>query len=471
MRKITIADSTLKEAEKSADTRLSFKEKIEVARHLDNLHADVIEFPAIENGNADTLLIRTVSSVMKNSILSVSAGLTEDSAEAAWQSVSAAARPRLQISVPVSPVQMEYQCHLKGPKILELVSVMISKCAALCGDVELCCMDATRAEPEFLASVLTAAIAAGAKTVTVCDDDGSMLPDRFAALLVGLYSVVPELKNVTLGISCSNRYHMAVASTMLGVGAGAGEIKTSAGSEDAPSLETVGRMIRDCGDRSEIRAELKYTELLRTAKQIGWILHTKKSDNSPFDNGVVPEEQHGEISLTANDDISAVTRAVQKLGYDLSEEDNARVFESFGRVAEKKTVTGRELDVIVASTALQVPPTYKLVSYVVNSGNVITASAHVKLEKNGKELEGICLGDGPIDAVFLAIEQIIGHHYELDDFQIQAVTEGREAMGSALVKLRVDGRAYPGKGISTDIIGASILAYISALNKITYEEA
>lgn len=471
MRKITIADRTLKEAEKSADTRLSFKEKIEVARHLDNLHADVIEFPAIENGNADTLLIRTVSSVLKNSILSVSAGLTEASAETAWQSVSASAHPRLQVSVPVSPVQMEYQCHLKGPKILELVNAMISKCAALCGDVELCCMDATRAEPEFLASVLTAAISAGAKTVTVCDDDGSMLPDRFAALLTGMFSVVPELKNVTLGISCSDRYRMAVASTMLGVGAGAGEIKTSAGSENTPSLETVGRMIRDCGDRSEIQAKLKYTELLRTAKQIGWILHTKKSDNSPFDNGVVPEEQHGEISLTAEDDIAAVTRAVQKLGYDLSEEDKARVFESFRRVAEKKTVTGRELDVIVASTALQVPPTYKLASYVINSGNVITASAHVKLEKSGKELEGICLGDGPIDAAFLAIEQIIGHHYELDDFQIQAVTEGREAMGSALVKLRVDGRVYPGKGISTDIIGASILAYISALNKITYEEA
>lgn len=297
MRKIIIADSTLKEAEKSADTRLSFKEKIEVARHLDNLHVDVIEFPAIENETADTLLLRTVAALMKNSVLSVSAGMTEASAGAAWQSVSSAARPRLQIAVPVSPVQMEYQCHLKGPKMLELVADLTQKCVSLCGDVELCCMDATRAESDFLASILAAAISAGVKTVTVCDDDGSMLPERFAAFLRGLFDAVPGLKDVTLGICCSDRYSMAVASAMQGVGAGAGEIKTSAGSENAPSLETVGRMIRDCGDRQEICSTLKYTELLRTEKQIGWILHTKKSDNSPFDSGVVPEEQHGEIRL------------------------------------------------------------------------------------------------------------------------------------------------------------------------------
>ena len=106
----------------------------------------------------------------------------------------------------------------------------------------------------------------------------------------------------------------------------------------------------------------------------------------------------------------------------------------------------------------------------INAGNTITPSAHVTLDKNGEALSGLCAGDGPIDAAFLAIEQIIGHHYELDDFQIQTVTEGRDAMGSALVKLRADGRVYSGNGISTDIIGASIRAYISALNKIVYEE-
>ena len=167
-----------------------------------------------------------------------------------------------------------------------------------------------------------------------------------------------------------------------------------------------------------------------------------------------------------------MTAAVRQLGYDLSDEDNALVYEAFQRVAQRKHYIGmKELDAIVASTAMQVPPTYKLKNYVINSGNVITATANILLEKNGKEVRGVGIGDGPIDASFQAIEQIIGHHYELDDFQIQTVTEGRNAMGSALVKLRSGGRVYSGNGISTDIIGASIRAYVNVLNKIVFEEA
>ena len=140
-------------------------------------------------------------------------------------------------------------------------------------------------------------------------------------------------------------------------------------------------------------------------------------------------------------------------------------------MAQKKKVGAKELDAIVASVALQVPPTYKLVSYVINCGNLMTSSAQIKLEKNGEEMCGIQIGDGPVDAAFKTIEQMTGIHCELDDFQIQSVTEGKEAMGSAIVKLRESGKLYCGKGISTDIIAASIRAYISAINKIVYEEA
>ena len=154
-----------------------------------------------------------------------------------------------------------------------------------------------------------------------------------------------------------------------------------------------------------------------------------------------------------------------------SDEDNLRVYEAFQRVAAKKQFVGtKELDAIIATAAMQVPSTYKLVNYVTNSGSIITATANILIEKDGQQIRGVGIGDGPIDAAFQAIEQIIGHHYELDDFQIQTVTEGRDAMGSALVKLRSGGRVYSGNGISTDIIGASIRAYVSALNKIVYEE-
>ena len=145
------------------------------------------------------------------------------------------------------------------------------------------------------------------------------------------------------------------------------------------------------------------------------------------------------------------------------------MYDAFVSVASKKeSVSAKELDVLIAASALQVPPAYRLESYMINASNVIAATSHIRLKKDGQILEGICGGDGPIDASFLAIA---GTHYELDDFQIRAVTEGREAMGEAVVRLRSNGKLYSGRGISTDIVGSSIMAYINAINKIVYEEA
>ena len=175
-------------------------------------------------------------------------------------------------------------------------------------------------------------------------------------------------------------------------------------------------------------------------------------------------------SFNGDEDIKTIASEILKLGYDLSEEDISNVYSAFVKMAAKKKISLKDLDAIIASEALQVPPTYKLESYVVNIGNVITPMAHIKLIKNGEEFSGFNIGDGPIDAAFMAIEQIVGHHLELDDFQVQSVTRGHEALGSAIVKLRSNGKLYSGKGLSTDIVGASIAAYINALNKICFEE-
>ena len=159
------------------------------------------------------------------------------------------------------------------------------------------------------------------------------------------------------------------------------------------------------------------------------------------------------------------------MGYELTDEDNGKVFDEFKRLAlRKKSVDKRELEAVIASTAMQAPSTYHLVSYVVNSGSIISATANVTLEKNGEKISGVSTGDGPIDAAFHAIEQVIGHHYELDDFRISAITKGREAVGSSIIRLRANGKLYPGNGVSTDIIGACIRAYVNALNKIVHEE-
>ena len=215
---------------------------------------------------------------------------------------------------------------------------------------------------------------------------------------------------------------------------------------------------------------VRQTEIKRGVDQIVRICRTQRGRKSPFDNGAGDDEPKV-AALNSRDDMPAVAAAVKKLGYDLSEEDMASVYNAFLSIAEKKeSVSSKELDAIVASAALQVPPTYRLESYVINSGNIITATAHIKMWKDNDLLEGVSTGDGPVDAVILAIEQIIGCHYELDDFQIQAVTEGREAMGETIIKLRNGGKLYSGRGISTDVVGSSVHAYVNALNKIVYEE-
>jgi 2-isopropylmalate synthase len=235
------------------------------------------------------------------------------------------------------------------------------------------------------------------------------------------------------------------------------------------SLPNVAKVLAAKGDFYNATCSVRTTEMKRIVSQITRMCQTGRKKSSPFDNGV--QDDDGSMYLTSHDDLSAVMKVALHLGYDLSEEDGAKVYEAFRVIAQKKDkVSAKELDAIVASAAMQVPTTYALETFVINSGNCISATAHIRLKKDGQILEGVCIGDGPIDAAFRAIESITGRHYELDDFQLKSVTEGREAMGQTIVRLRSGGKIYSGRGISTDIVCAGINAYLSALNKIVYEE-
>ena len=457
MKQIKIADATLCRE----NNHFSFKEKIEIARQLENLNVDVIEFPEIANARADILLVKTISSFVKNSVISVAAGVGADSVENAISSLSNTKNAQVRIELPVSPVGMEYTCHKKPDKILAHIENSIKTAKASVNNVEFCAADATRAEEDFLAKAISTAIEAGATSVSVCDSAANMLPDDFAAFA----KKIADMCSVPVGVKCDNKNGLAIAQAILAVNQGVDIVKTAVDGATVP-LETFADMIKNCGNDYGFASNIKTTELHRIVKQIRWV--TGNAQNAAT---TVKATDDTAIHLDKNDDIDAVTTAAAKLGYDLSEEDKAKVYEEFLRVAEKKNVEYKELEAIIATVALQVPATYSLVNYVINTGNIISASAQITIKKGDEQIQGVCIGDGPIDAAFLAVEQIIGHHYELDDFQIQSVTEGKEAMGSAIVKLRNNGKLYSGNGISTDIISASIRAYINAVNKIVYEEA
>lgn len=461
---VYISDMTMNQTEYART--LSFKEKIELAKLLDKLGVDVITVAGIHDGRTDALRIKSIASAVEHSCVAVPVELNAQSVEATFQALQQAKKPRLQVCAPVSTVQMEYLYHRKPEAMLGDITSTIAACANLC-ETEFVADDATRSDPEFLYRVLEAAVEAGAKVVTLCDTAGTMLPEEFGAFVEKVQSAVPQLSGVRVGVACSNALSMADGCAVAAVCRGVSEIKAAVCPVDCVSLPNIAKLLAAKEDAFG-PVSVHVNQLSRIVEQIVWMCQTGRSKGSPFDTGV--QEDSG-MYLTSHDNKAAVEKAVATLGYDLSDEDMEKVYAAFVGIAAKKAqVSVKELDAIVASAAMQVPEAYKLDAYVITSGNNVSASAHIRLYKKDVLLEGVCLGDGSIDAAFMAIEQITGCHYELDDFQIQAVTEGREAMGQTVVKLRSGGKVYSGRGISTDIVGASIYAYLSALNKIAYEE-
>ena len=461
---IKIADISLRESEQSRSAGMSFKEKLETAKLLEKLRVDVIETGPVGDSPADMAFIRTIASTIEGSVVSVPVELDKQLIDRTWDALSKAKKPRLNIAVPTSTVQLEYKRQLKAEALLPLVGETVAYCASLCPDVEFTAVDSARSEPALLAAALKSAISAGAKTVTLCDSVGELLPDELSLFIDTVYAAVPELRGVTLSLHCRDSLGLASAAALKGIEAGARQIKLSSGAgTGALSLENFLNVIKVRGETLGISYNINATALRRTSSQLAALAGAggtgRPSDSDPESKpeGDAPPEG------AAIDDLRGF---IGKLGYEISEDDLERVYARFKDISRSKKVVSRDIEALIAETAGQAAPTYVLRNYVINSGSAITATAFVELSKDGVSMNALSAGDGPIDAAFKAAEQMFGTHYELDEFRIQAVTSGREATGDALIKLRHGGKLYSGRGVSTDIVGASIRAYVSAVNKI-----
>lgn len=468
MEEVRICDTTMKLAESSREVALSFKEKLELAKLLDRLEIPVIEIEGVSNERVDALRIKSIASIVRHGQLAVPVDIDGKDVDLIWESLAEAANPRLQVMASVSPAQMEYLYHKKAPQMLDAIAQTVAACAKHTSNVEFIAQDATRADEEYLCDAINRAIDAGASVVTIYDEAGLMLPKEFGDFVSNLYEKIPALSNVSLGISCSDALSLASACIVFGIRAGATELKASSYPMGTASVATLAEILDVKGEELEVHSAVRTTQIKRITEQIARICGSDgKRDSVAAHLGGVNDT----IQLTSDDTMESVGECAAKLGYDLSPEDLIAVYEAFQRIATKKEFVGsRELDIIVANAAMQVPATYVVDNYVFNSGNVIRATARVCLRKGEEKLETVGMGDGPIDAAFFAIESLVGRHFELDDFQIQAVTEGQEAMAETVVKLVSNGKLYSGRGFSTDIVGSSIRAYVNAVNKIVYEE-
>ena len=468
MRNISICDISVRRSEEFAGSPLPFRIKIEVAKLLSRLGVSVIETAPILNGKTDYFLVKSLAAAVEDSTVCVPVDIMDPESPAkAREALKDARRPRLQVQVPVSAVQMEYLCHKKPAALLELTASMISKCKALCDDVEFVAADFTRAEADFLREVIRVAVENGATVVTAADLAGNLLPDEFSELLQSIRKQLPE--GVKLGVLCSNDIHLADACGVAAVRAGADEIKTMAFGNSTVSLKRFPRILSVKSETCGAVCRIETTRLEQTISQVQRLCDVSRSKSHAAVG--IPTDVQENIRLTAGDDMEAVLSAIRTLGYELSGEDNVRVYNEFTRLSSNGGVIGaKEIDAIVASIAFQVPPTYRLESFVINTGNILTPTCQIRLQKADRTLDSVSVGDGPVDAAFLAVEKVIGRHFELDDFQIRAITEGREAMGETVVRLRHEGKVYSGRGVSKDIVGSSLAAYLNAVNKIVYEE-
>ena len=467
--RVRICDITLCQGEKSPV--LSFRETIELCRLLDKLDVDCISLKGIRQKKIDSLLIKSVCQTVRNAKIAVPVSIRENNTEAVWEALKEAKESRLQVIAPVSSVQMEYLYHMKSGMLAEKVYEAVRGCRALTGDVEFVAVDATRSDADFLRGMISGVIKAGASTVTLCDTAGSMLPEETAAFIHSLQEDIPELRNVTLGYSCSDALNLADACGIAAVQCGVRELKAASFRTDCISLRNIVSILNVKQNVFKVSTKPGVEKIRMLTGQISNLCRTGLEHSFHADRGNEAQQENIRITVNAHESRESVSQAIAKMGYDLSEEDLEKVWSRFSAVASTKSmITMKELEAIVATEAMQVPPACTDVQYVINTGSAIGAMSHMKLSLHGKPLEGIATGDGAIDAAFNSIEKATGRHFELDDFQIQSVTEGREAMGETIVRLRSDGKLYSGKGISTDIVGAGIMAYINAMNKIIYEE-
>ncbi len=456
MKNLIISDITLKTIE-DLGLNLTFREKLSVVSKLDESGVDAIELPSLNGAKENEVIYRTIASTVKQATVKIVAGSSEEVVRSTFDCVKSAEKLCLQVAMPVSTPLMEYNYHLKSGNMLQKIEELIKCARSLCENVEFVAIDAFRAEDGFVKECAKVAQLSGASSITLCDDAGEATFENYSQMVKEIKSVC-QLK---VFVQPSNFLSMASACTVVSIRAGVDGVKTSAvGNYLSPVV--LAEILRAQKYNLNAKSNVDVTKIGAIIDVINGITKIEREENQGIDGAILVES-------TAT--LKEISNAVKNLGYELSDSDVGKVFDEFKKLTTKKEVIDvKELEAVIASTAMQVPSTYHLINYVVNSSNIIPATANITLEKNGEKFTGVSTGDGPIDASFHAIEQIIGHHYELDDFQVHAVTKGRGAVGSSIIRLRANGKLYPGNGVSTDIVGACIRAYVNALNKIVYEE-
>ena len=497
MRRITVFDTTLRDGEQSPGVTLNLTEKIQIARQLARLKADVIEagFPITSPGDFEG--VQAVAQEIEGPTVCALARTVVKDIDCAWKAVKKAKKPRIHVFCATSKIHRKYKLRKAKSQILRIAVDGVKHAKRYCDDVEFSPEDASRTEPEFLAEVVFAAIEAGATTVNIPDTVGYALPDQFAALIRYLREHVPNIKQTVISVHCHNDLGLAVANSLAAVGAGAAQVECTINGlgERAgnAALEEIVMAIRTRRDVFKCRTGIATRRLMATSRLVSTLTGMQVQRNKAVvgDNafaheagihqdGVLKEKStyeimrpedvgvlESEIVLGKHSGRHAFRVRARELGFRLADEQVQVGFERFKRLVDKKKhVYDDDVVALLEDEFSRVEELYSIESLHISSGTHSIPTATVRLrDARGRLLEDAATGDGPVDAMYRAIERLTGVRATLKDYRIRAVTMGKDAQGEVTVEIDCKGRLCTGRALHTDIIQASALAYLNGINK------
>ncbi len=498
MDRVLIFDTTLRDGEQSPGFSMNAHEKLEMAKQLAALGVDIIEagFPISSPGDLEG--VQQIARHVRGPIIAGLARAGKLDIDAAWQGVKEAARPRIHTFIATSEIHMKHKLRLTPNEVLEASGEAVSYARQVCADVEFSAEDATRSDPEFLARIFEVAIAAGATTINVPDTVGYTTPEEFSALIRYLKAHVPNIDGAVISVHCHNDLGLAVANSLAGVAAGARQIECTINGigERAgnASLEEIVMAMHTRKNYYAYETNVATTEIYPTSRLLGTLTGVKVQPNkaivganafaheagihqdgvlkNPLTYEIMRPETIGlpenQLVLGKHSGRHAFRARLNALGYDLPKPQLDEAFTRFKQLCDrKKMISDADLEALVGEEITKAHEYYKLEALQVTCGFPAVPTASVSLRgPDGATHIAEAMGDGPVDAAYQAIAQIVGKHNRLTDFSIHAVTPGRDALGRVTVRVQNGAREATGIGADTDIIVASAKAYVNALNKL-----
>ena len=495
---VFIFDTTLRDGEQSPGISLGVREKLEIAEQLQRLGADVIEagFPATSQGDFDA--VAQIAGRVGDSVVCALARARADDIDRAWEAVKGAAKPRIHTFISTSDIHLRHQLNMTREQVLGMARDAVARARGYCPDVEFSPMDATRSEPDYLYSVLEAAIEEGAGVLNIPDTVGYAVPEEFGELIGGILDNVRGVEGVVISVHCHNDLGLAVANSLAALEKGARQVECAVNGlgERAgnASLEEVVMTLKVRQDRLGLATGIVSTEISRTSRLVslltGYQVQPNKAivgrnafahESGIHQDGVLKERTTYEImdaasvGLVESDIVlgkhsgrHALKEQLERLGYFLGDDELNQAFARFKELADKKgSLSGKDIEAIALENIRTEGQEWKLTGYEVHSGGEeAPPSATITLEREGSHMTERSIGDGMVDAACKAIRAALGIDARLLSFTVEAITGDLEALGDVTIQLEVGGRRVVGRGVSTDIVEASARAYLNALNKV-----